>query len=74
MTQKKDACETAETESFHDFYVLKDMFDFENVGFCNTVGNLKYLACADCEVGPIGYMDVGVKDRMYVCVDRIALQ
>ena len=33
------------------------MTDFENVGFCNTVEGIKYLICADCEIGPLGYHD-----------------
>lgn len=31
------------------------MFHFENVGFSKPVGNVKYLVCADCEMGPIGW-------------------
>ena len=32
------------------------MFDFDNVGFSRTVEDgVKYLVCADCEMGPIGY-------------------
>ena len=28
----------------------QDMFDFDNMGFTNTVENIKYLSCSDCEV------------------------
>ena len=31
------------------------MFDFDNVGFSKTVDDCKFLTCADCEIGPIGY-------------------
>jgi hypothetical protein len=31
------------------------MFQFDIVGFSKTVGNYKYLLCADCEIGPIGW-------------------
>lgn len=31
--------------------------DFENVGFSKTVDTTKYLSCADCDAGPIGYHD-----------------
>ena len=27
------------------------MFDFDNMGFTNTVEHIKYLSCSDCEVG-----------------------
>ena len=29
---------------------IQDMFDFDNMGFTNTVENIKYLSCSDCEV------------------------
>ena len=45
------------------FYRVEDMFDFDNVGFTNTVGTTKYLSCADCDVGPIGYHDLTTKMR-----------
>lgn len=46
------------------------MFTFQNVGFSHTVGNNKYLACADCEAGPIGYHDVANK-KSYVALSRV---
>lgn len=30
------------------------MFHFENMGFAHTVGDLKYLTCADCEREVLG--------------------
>ncbi|KAL5967307.1 hypothetical protein TSMEX_004995 [Taenia solium] len=39
------------------FWTVERMTDFENVGFCNTVEGIKYLICADCEIGPLGYHD-----------------
>ncbi|VDD75816.1 unnamed protein product [Mesocestoides corti] len=45
-------------EPVSTFWTVERMHDFENVGFCNTVeGGIKYLICADCEIGPIGYHD-----------------
>ncbi|KAI9493704.1 Mss4-like protein [Zychaea mexicana] len=44
---------SAETQ----FWRLGNMMDFENVGFSKTVDAVKYLSCADCDVGPIGYHD-----------------
>lgn len=46
------------------------MYTFENIGFSNTVGNIKYLACADCELGPIGYYDTDTKVS-YVALARV---
>ena len=42
------------------------MFDFDNVGFSKTVGDCKFLTCADCEIGPIGYQ--GSKNRKHFSV------
>ena len=45
------------------FYRVEDMFDFDNLGFTNTVGNRKFLSCADCDLGPLGYHDLTTKIR-----------
>ncbi|CAG0884469.1 unnamed protein product, partial [Cyprideis torosa] len=58
--QKTVTTEVGETES-EEFGVWKveNIFHFDNMGFSNAVGNRKYLACADCEMGPVGFMDTG---------------
>jgi hypothetical protein len=40
---------TGETEKITKFWQVKDMFDFENIGFSHTSDGKKYLTCADCE-------------------------
>ena len=56
--------ETAgQKETVKGFYRVGDMFDFDNLGFTNTVNTIKYLSCADCDVGPIGYHDLTTKIR-----------
>ena len=55
----------------HEFWAVTDMFAFENVGFCNTVDNIKYLACADCDVGPIGAHFLNNKNMFYVSPLRV---
>ena len=57
-------------EKLSQFYCVEDMFDFDNVGFSKTVENMKYLICADCEAGPIGYHDLNTK-KCYVALSRI---
>ncbi|KAI7881439.1 Mss4-like protein [Lichtheimia hyalospora FSU 10163] len=47
--------ENAEGRTY--FWHLGNMMDFENVGFSKTVDTTKYLSCADCDAGPIGYHD-----------------
>lgn len=68
--QTKPASGDTKGEMLHDFWVVPDMFTFENVGFCKTTGNIKYLICADCEAGPIGAHTVG-STEYYVSTERI---
>ncbi|PAV84154.1 hypothetical protein WR25_11359 [Diploscapter pachys] len=48
-------------ESVSGFWSIVDMYTFENVGFTHAVDGIKYLTCADCEFGPIGYVDSSTK-------------
>lgn len=60
------------TEEMKKFWLVIGMMTFENVGFTKTVDGLKYLICADCEIGPIGYQDMDVStNRHYIAVDRV---
>ncbi|XP_051967248.1 guanine nucleotide exchange factor MSS4-like [Xyrauchen texanus] len=36
-------------------WLVDDMSTFENGGFTKDVGKVKYIICADCEIGPIGW-------------------
>ena len=60
-------------EKLSQFYRVEDMYDFDNVGFSKTVDNVKYLICADCEAGPIGYHDITTK-KCYVALSRVKHQ
>lgn len=51
-----------DSDKVKEFWHVSDMFAFENVGFCNTVENWKYLSCADCEMGPIGAHKIETKE------------
>lgn len=70
MEQKKSSGPHPETETIKLFWVVNDMFTFQNVGFSNTVENTKYLTCADCDAGPIGYHDIPSKIS-YVAFSRV---
>lgn len=59
-----------ETENLKHFWKVKDMFTFENIGFSNTVEMTKYLICADCEMGPVGYYDIRSKE-CFVALKRV---
>uniref|UniRef100_A0A182NB53 Guanine nucleotide exchange factor MSS4 n=1 Tax=Anopheles dirus TaxID=7168 RepID=A0A182NB53_9DIPT len=68
--QTADKDEDFTRETLKDFWVVPDMYTFENIGFSNTVDNRKYLICADCEVGPIGYHDLATK-KSYIALARV---
>ena len=47
-----------ELEDCLEFWTVTDMMAFENIGFSKQVeadGGLKYLICADCDLGPLGF-------------------
>ncbi|CAN9512292.1 unnamed protein product [Ophioblennius macclurei] len=52
-------------------WLVDDMFIFENVGFTNDVGRIKYLICADCEIGPIGWHCLDDKTSYYIALERV---
>jgi len=61
-----------EKERVTKFYRVDDMFHFDNIGFSNTVGNYKFLSCADCDLAPIGYHDISTR-LSYIAIDRIKI-
>lgn len=48
------------------FWHVSDMMHFDNVGFSKTVGDTKFLSCADCDVGPIGYHNISRQPKEYL--------
>ncbi|VDO53013.1 unnamed protein product [Haemonchus placei] len=66
--QQKDV--DTQKEAVSGFWTVRDMYDFENVGFTNSVDGMKYLTCADCEYGPIGFLEPEAKLH-YVSSTRI---
>jgi len=74
MRSKKDLGSVGEnfplSEPLLYFWRVDDIFTFENCGFSNTVGNCKYLICADCEMGPVGFQDLTSK-LCYVALERV---
>ena len=59
-----------DSEEVSYFWLVDDIFTFENISFSQTVSNRKFLACADCEYGPIGFHDIETK-LSYLSVDRV---
>ncbi|NWH79200.1 MSS4 factor, partial [Piaya cayana] len=64
--------EAGHGELLREHWLVHDMFSFENVGFTRDVGNIKFLVCADCEAGPIGWHCLDDKDSFYVALERVA--
>ncbi|KAE9550081.1 hypothetical protein FO519_006713 [Halicephalobus sp. NKZ332] len=54
--QKKDFTVT-EKEKLTLFCCVDRVHDFDNVGVTKSHEGIVYLACADCEIGPIGLQD-----------------
>lgn len=61
-----------EGDLLQDHWLVDDMFMFENVGFTKDVGNVKFLVCADCEIGPIGWHCLDDKNSFYVALERVS--
>ncbi|KAJ8709998.1 hypothetical protein PYW07_009364 [Mythimna separata] len=59
-----------QNEPITEFYHVENMYTFENIGFTHTVANCKYLSCADCDAGPVGFYDMDTK-HSYVAISRI---
>ena len=62
---------TNEKEEIKEYWLVHDMMTFENVGFTKTVDKIKYLICADCEIGPIGFQNILNPNELYVARDRV---
>ena len=60
-----------QVENLEKFWLVVDMWTFDNVGFTKTLNNIKYLICADCEIGPIGYQDLNDPKHLYVAHSRV---
>lgn len=72
MLCKRDA-EIDKRESIMDYWLIEDINSFENIGVSHKVENVKYLACADCERGPVGWHDLSTF-RSYIALCRVKHQ
>ena len=72
---KKDSLNAATqeipVEMVTQFWKIKDMFHFENIGVSKTIKNTKYLLCADCEIGPVGYHDITNPQAFFLAANRV---
>lgn len=59
-----------QNETLKEFYHVENMYTFENIGFTHTVGDTKYLSCADCDAGPVGYYEMQTK-HSFIALARV---
>lgn len=73
VKKKPNLGDPSDGELLTQFWAVDDIYKFENMGFSNTVGTTKYLVCADCEIGPLGWHDLQTK-MSYVALQRVIHQ
>lgn len=72
MTEKYRIGSDPAGDTLTRFWLLTDMFHFENVGFSKTIEEkVKYLICADCERGPIGWHDLTNRTEFFLAAERV---
>ena len=70
--EKKEGIEfSASGEALTSYFKLTDMMQFENVGFTLPFEGRKFLICADCEVGPIGVIELSSPGEFWLALDRV---
>ncbi|XP_053618446.1 guanine nucleotide exchange factor MSS4 homolog [Plodia interpunctella] len=57
-------------EMVKEYFHVENMYMFENIGFTHQVDSYKYLTCADCDAGPVGYFEIDSK-QSYVALSRV---
>ena len=65
-----DANDPNKRETLTFFWEVDDIFTFENMGFSLNVEDKKYLACPECELGPLGFQDLNTK-KSFLSKDRV---
>ncbi|RIA94173.1 Mss4-like protein [Glomus cerebriforme] len=55
------------------FWALNDIMAFENIGVSRPIDSgVKYLCCASCDIGPLGYNDTNsTANEFLIAVDRV---
>ncbi|OLY78108.1 putative guanine nucleotide exchange factor MSS4-like protein [Smittium mucronatum] len=58
LKEKTNSDDNRSSDAEGFFWCVSDVFKFENIGMSKPVeGDLRYLICADCDCGPLGYHD-----------------
>lgn len=75
---KKDVQENSvETHTTYHLWTVRNMMDFENIGFSRPAPRpeapgLRFLVCAECELGPLGYQIDSSIQEFHLVSDRVA--
>lgn len=56
-----------------DHWLVDDTLIFENMGLTKHLGNVKFLACADCEIGSTGWQCLSDESSSYVASERFPM-
>ena len=61
-----------QSQTSEHYWIIKDMMSFENIGFSfpENEKHLRYLVCAECETGPLGYRREG-EEKCIIAADRV---
>ena len=72
ITAKGTKPDETEGKTIRYHWLVSEMMEFENIGFSKTVdGNVRFLACADCEIGPIGWHKVTDRHEFYITAEKV---
>ena len=71
MKMSRYRVDAPEFEVVTKFWLLNSLMAFENIGVSHLVDNIKFLSCADCEVGPVGWHDINDKTKFYIAAERV---
>lgn len=58
-------------EAVRKFCKVNNQMDFENIGVSHSMQGKKFLCCADCELGPFGFID---DSGIFLEVERLSQQ
>eukprot|EP01094_Clydonella_sp_ATCC50884_P026340 TRINITY_DN7194_c0_g1_i1.p1 TRINITY_DN7194_c0_g1~~TRINITY_DN7194_c0_g1_i1.p1 ORF type:complete len:150 (-),score=51.74 TRINITY_DN7194_c0_g1_i1:112-561(-) len=69
-TSKKN--EEGIEEELGSFWWVKNMMHFENIAFSKTVGQKKFLTCAECELGIVGVQLLDEENAFFIAHERVS--
>ncbi|KCV71709.1 hypothetical protein H696_01132 [Fonticula alba] len=60
-------------EELELFLEVDSIFTFLNMGFAHAVQGRKYMCCADCNFGPVGFLNT-TTNRCWLARDRVTVR